>query len=174
MHLLFVYGAPACGKLTVARKVAEKTGFALFHNHLIVDALLAVFPFGSPEFVRLRERFWSETIEAAARIGQSVIFTFCPEPTVDARFPERLGAMVEQRGGKVSFIRLDVTEEEQERRLIAPDRTGGKLRDIELFRALRSDFQSALAAMPHPRIRIDTTMVSPVQAADHIVEQIEP
>ena len=58
MKLVFIYGPPAAGKLTIARKVAEKAGLALFHNHLIVDAVGAVFPFGSEHFKRLREKFW--------------------------------------------------------------------------------------------------------------------
>src|SRR3712207_8263459 len=33
-HLLFLHGPPAVGKLTVARRVAELTGWRLFHNHL--------------------------------------------------------------------------------------------------------------------------------------------
>lgn len=58
MQLIFLYGPMAAGKLTVARELAARTGFALFHNHLLVDAVAAVFPFGSPSFVRLREQFW--------------------------------------------------------------------------------------------------------------------
>ena len=171
MHLLFIYGAPACGKLTVGKEVAQQGGYALFHNHLVVDALLAVFPFGSPEFVRLREKFWIETIEAAARSRRSLVFTFCPEPTVDAGFPERLKAVVQQAGGTVSFIRLDVSEEEQERRLVAPSRTGGKLRRVEVLRSLQKEFQSALAAMPAPALSIDTT-VTPVAAAASRIAQL--
>ena len=170
MHLLFIYGAPACGKLTVGKEVARRSGYALFHNHLVVDALLAVFPFGSPEFVTLREKFWMETIQAAARSGRSLVFTFCPEPTVDADFPERLKALVQQAGGTVSFIRLEVSEEEQERRLIAPSRTGGKLRRIDLLRSLRKDFELALMAMPEPALSIDTTVTTAEAAASQIVQ----
>lgn len=57
MKLIFIYGPAAAGKLTVARVLAEQTGVALFHNHLVVDAVMAVFPFGSEPFVRLREHF---------------------------------------------------------------------------------------------------------------------
>lgn len=39
MKLLFIYGPPASGKLTVAREPAALTGYRLFHNHLVVDAL---------------------------------------------------------------------------------------------------------------------------------------
>lgn len=170
--MLFIYGAPAAGKLTISEHVAEQTGFALFHNHLIVDSLLAVFPFGSPEFVRLRETFWTETIEAAARTGRSLVFTFCPEPTVDRRLPERLRASVQQAGGAVLFIRLDVSEQEQERRLVEPSRTGGKLRDIALARALRSDFEAAMAEMPAPDMSIDTDLTSAADAAGRIVQRV--
>jgi len=173
MHMLFIYGAPASGKLTVGKEVAQRTGFALFHNHLVVDAVMAVFPFGSPEFVRLRERFWMETIEAAARSGRSLIFTFCPEPTVDPHFPERLKELVVKSGGAVSFVRLEVSDEEQERRLVAPSRTGGKLRDIELFRTLRSNFKAAMTEMPIPVLSIDTTFTRSTDAADQIVSFID-
>jgi hypothetical protein len=170
MHLLFIYGAPASGKLTIARQVAQRSGYALFHNHLIVDALLAVFRFASPEFVALRERFWIETIEAAARTGRSLVFTFCPEPTVDPAFPRRVDTLVQLAGGTVTFIRLDVSEAEQERRLVVPSRTGGKLKRIEVLRAWRTDFQAALAAMPAPALSIDTTVTTAEAAADQIVQ----
>jgi len=173
MQMLFLYGPPASGKLTVGREVAKRTGCALFHNHLVVDALLAVFPFGSPEFVRLREQFWIETIQAAAHSDRPLIFTFCPELSVDPAFPERLRVTVEQAGGAVSYIRLDVSEEEQERRLAAPSRTGGKLRDVALFRSLRSNFSAAMAMMPSPEMCIDTTVTSIADAADRIAAFIE-
>lgn len=170
MHMLFIYGAPASGKLTIGREVARRSGYALFHNHLIVDALLAVFRFGSSEFVRLREQFWINTIEAAARSGRSLVFTFCPEPTVDAGFPERVEALVQQAGGTVSFIRLTVSEEEQERRLVSPSRIGGKLRRVEVLRSWRQDFESALLAMPDPALSIDTTDTTAEAAASLIVQ----
>lgn len=170
MHMLFIYGAPASGKLTIGREVARRSGYALFHNHLIMDALLAVFRFGSPEFVRLREQFWTDTIQAAARSGRSLVFTFCPEPTVDAGLPERLEALVQQAGGTVSFIRLTVSEEEQERRLVSPSRIGGKLRRVEVLRSWRQDFESALLAMPDPALSIDTTDTTAEAAASLIVQ----
>lgn len=58
MRLLFLYGPPAAGKLTIARELAAATGFRVFHNHVTVDALLSVFEFGSPPFIELRERIW--------------------------------------------------------------------------------------------------------------------
>lgn len=172
MHLLFIYGPPASGKLTIASQVARQSGYALFHNHLIVDALLAVFPFGSPEFVALREKFWIETIGEAARSGRSLVFTFCPEPTVDAGFSRRVEALVQQAGGTVFFVRLEVSEEEQERRLVAPSRTGGKLRRIQILRSWQNEFRAALAAMPVPAISIDTNVTAVEAASDQILQLV--
>src|SRR5450432_2078261 len=74
MRLIFLFGQVASGKLTVAKALAAKTGYALFHNHLIVDAVADVFPFGSDEFIRLREQLWLEVIQAAVERGRSIIF----------------------------------------------------------------------------------------------------
>ena len=42
MKLIVLYGPPAAGKYTIAKAVAEKTGYKLFHNYLTVDLLKSV------------------------------------------------------------------------------------------------------------------------------------
>jgi len=44
MKLVFIHGPVASGKLTIARALGQLSGFAVFHNHLVVDAVAAVFP----------------------------------------------------------------------------------------------------------------------------------
>jgi hypothetical protein len=104
MHLVFIYGQPASGKLTVARELAEITGWPLFHNHLIVDAVRAVFPFGSEPFTRLREEFWLKIISEASRAGTSLIFTFAPEPTEVAIAVGVLNRMLDL--GRPEYVRI--------------------------------------------------------------------
>lgn len=174
MQLIFLYGPVAAGKLTVARALAARTGHALFHNHLIVDAVAAVFPFGSPSFVRLRERFWMDTFEAAAAEGRSLIFTFAPEPTVAADFPLRVQAAVEAAGGSVVFVALTVPPEEQDRRLNAPSRSAfGKLTSLELLHSLRPQLDAAMTAMPAPLLIVDTAQIGPEEAATLIVTALQ-
>lgn len=169
MRLVFLYGPPASGKLTVARLVVERMGYALFHNHLVVDAVAAVFPFGSEAFVRLREQFWLDTFAAAAANDRSLVFTFAPEPTVAADFPERVQRLVTAAGGEVVFAALDVSAEEQERRVDAPSRKAfGKLRSAEPLRSLREGMHAAMEAMPVPALRIDTEALPPEAAAEAI------
>ena len=174
MRLIFVYGPVASGKLTIARLVSERTGVPLFHNHLVVDAVAAVFPFGSKAFVMLRERFWLDMISAAAEAGQSLIFTFAPEPTVAEDFPDRVSRLVEATGGEVIHVALDVAPDEQERRLVDPGRAAfGKLRSPEILRGLQASMAACMRAMPSPTLRIDTGATTPAEAADAIIGALE-
>lgn len=171
MKLIFIYGVAGVGKFTVASELSRRTGFALFHNHLVVDAVASVFPFGSDPFVRLRERFWLNAFEEAVNADRSLIFTFAPEPTVSSSFAERVGQLVGAGGGQLTFVRLVTSVEEQERRIGLPDRAQfGKLTSLELFRTLRPQFEAALAAMPEPQITIDTGLTLPEDAAQAIIE----
>ncbi len=173
MQLVFLYGPVASGKLTIARALARLTGHALFHNHLVVDAVGAVFPFGSPAFVKLRERFWLEIFSEAAAAQRSLIFTFAPESTVTGDFVAKASAVVEAGGGKIAFVRLTISDAEQERRIANADRAQfGKLVSRDLLAELRPMFRAAEAAMPEPLISIDTERTNPESAAHMIADAI--
>jgi hypothetical protein len=170
MQLIFIYGQVASGKLTVGKELGARSGLALFHNHLVVDAVAAVFPFGTEQFARLRERFWLDVMQEAARTGTSLIFTFAPEPTVDPGFPERAAGLVAEAGGSTLFVALEVTQEVQEQRLTSAERnTFGKMTSVELLRSLRGDFERCFAAMPKPDLRVDTTRSEPAATAQSIL-----
>ncbi|MDT9600228.1 shikimate kinase [Sphingosinicella rhizophila] len=171
MELVFIHGPGAAGKLTIARALAARTGYSLFHNHLIVDAVAAVFPFGTPEFARLREQFWLDMFRAAASASQSLIFTFAPEPTVALSFPERVVELIEAAGGRVVFVALTLDVGEQERRLVNVDRAAfGKLRSIEILRQFQDEFKRCEKAMPAAALTIDTGQTQPEDAADKIMK----
>lgn len=169
MKLIFIWGPAASGKLTVARALSAQTGIALFHNHLVVDALLEKFRFGEPEFVRLREAMWMTVFDTAARSRQSLVFTFQPEPTVAADFADRVRAVIEDAGGEVKFVRLVVSRGEQERRIGSETRKEfRKLTSVELLRVLQDDFEASEAAMPPADLSIDTEQLPPEKAAQRI------
>jgi hypothetical protein len=177
MQLLFLYGPAAAGKLTTARAISALTGIPVFHNHLVVNALLEVFAFGSPEFVRLRELFWLETFGAAASSGRSLVFTFTPEGTVSAGFARDAQRVVESAGGAVAFVRLEVSASEQERRIENPDRRAtGKLADLGTLRRIRAsdaaDLGHSVPQSPLPEhLTIDTDHSSPEESARLVVER---
>ncbi|MHA7985221.1 hypothetical protein ACX9R5_05370 [Rathayibacter sp. CAU 1779] len=173
MDLVFLHGPAAAGKLTVARALGELTGFAVFHNHLIVDAVTSVFAFGSTPFVKLREQFWLSTFSEAASFDTSLIFTFAPERTVQRGFPERVRSVTEESGGRVRFVGFTVGEAEQERRLGSPSRHEfRKLVDVDTLRRLRESERDADDPVEQPPtdLVIDTERFDPSESARIIVD----
>lgn len=173
MKLIFIHGAPAVGKLTVARELATLTGFRLFHNHLTVDLLSAAFDFGSGPFVQLREEIWLSVFREAARQDTSLIFTFNPERTVRERFIQDAIDVVNEAGGTIVFIELTCAENELEWRLGDPSRSEfGKLGSVEQYRELKEAGAFQFPKLPNG-ITLDTTNQSPADTAKLISEFIE-
>jgi len=157
MKLVFLHGAPAVGKLTVARELAALTGFRLFHNHLTVDLASSLFPFGSEPFILLREQIWLAAFAEAARNNVSLIFTFNPERTVRESFVQDTIEVVEGAGGKVVFVELTCAEKELERRLENESRREfGKLASLEQYRSLRDAGAFHFPKLPN-HLSLDTT-----------------
>jgi chloramphenicol 3-O-phosphotransferase len=171
MVVVFLHGPPAAGKLTVGREIARLTGYPLFHNHLIVDAVGAVFPFGTAPFVELRQRFWLEVFEEAARAGRPLIFTFAPEPTVPMDFVDQAVSRVGTHGGRIAFVRLMVSDTEQDRRIGNADRGRfNKLTSAEVLHRLRADTTRVL--QPPTDLAIDTERMTAAEAAARIVGEL--
>ena len=172
MKLIVLHGPPATGKLTVARELAALTGYPVFHNHAAVDLLLSVFEFGSPPFVRLRELIWLEVMgEAAAHHVPGLIFTFAPERSVDPDFVSRLTSRIELAGGTVLFVQLKCPEDEIEARLNNDSRGAfKKLRSLGTYRGLREAGMFEFPPLPDSGLAIDTSLSSPLESAQHVVE----
>ena len=174
MKLVFLHGRPGVGKLTIARELVTLTGFKLFHNHLTVDLVLSLFEFGSAAFVKLRERIWLDTFaEACDAQLAGMIFTFAFEKTVTDGFVPNAVTLVESRGGEVIFVQLHCDDEELERRIIDPAREKfGKLTSLELYRQLNSTGTFHTPDNVPDRLRVDTTNISPIEAAGRIANQL--
>lgn len=172
MELVFLHGAAAAGKLSTARALERLLGYPVFHNHLVVDTLTTVFPFGSEPFVRLREEFWLQVFAAAARTGRSLTFTFAPERTVQPGFPARVRALVEADGGRVCFVRLVVSERAQELRIGNEDRRQfHKLTDLATLRDLRA--HPGVVEQPPVELEVDTDTSTAQDTATRIAEHFE-
>jgi hypothetical protein len=165
MKLVFIYGPPAVGKLTVAQELARLTGFRLFHNHLTVDLVTSLFPFGSQPFVSLREEIWLAAFKEAATHDISLIFTFNPEKTVRGQFIEQAIEAIEPAGGSISFVELTCDQHELEVRIESSSRKQfGKLSSLEQYRTLRESGAFLYRDIPHD-LSLDTTDRSPLDTA---------
>jgi hypothetical protein len=170
MKLLFIYGRPAVGKLTVARAVAARTGGRLFHNHLAVNLALAIYDFGTPGFIALREQLWSDVFRRAlADRIPLLIFTFNPEDTVPQTYIDGLFSEVAGAGGEIVPVELTASEAEIEARLGSESRRReGKTMDVSMYRELRAKGTFGSPVIPGPRLSFDTGKLTPSEAADRI------
>ena len=172
MDLVFLHGPAAAGKLTIARELGARLNFGVFHNHLIVDALTAVFPFGAAPFVKLRERFWLATFAEAAATHADIVFTFTPEPSVASGFVDRARQVVTDAGGRIHFVRVVVSDAEQERRIEDPSRSEfAKLNDVSTLRRLRARAESVQEDQPPAELVINTDRLAPAESAQLIIDE---
>lgn len=175
MRLVFIYGMPATGKLTVAQELAKRTGYPLFHNQLVVDLLLSLFEFGSEPFVELREEIWLSVFDQACRNHlPGFIFTFAPEKTVRPGFVGQAVEVVEKGGGSVDFVELICPLAELKRRIDSPSRLEyQKLSSLALFEKLYAEGVLDGSHMPKPGVTVDTSLCSPIEAAIKIGGALE-
>jgi len=174
VKLIFLFGLPGVGKLTVGRELANLTGFKLFHNHLAVDLVGSVFEFGSQPFVELREKIWLAVFSEATAAGLSgLIFTFAFDRTVRSAFIEDTREVIESSGGEILFVELRCSTEELENRIEHVSRKKfGKLSDVEGFRQLKEAGAFVDPGIPEERLVVDTTSLSASDAANLIVGKL--
>jgi len=175
MKLIFLYGQPATGKLTVAKELAALTGYKLFHNHLAVDLLLSVFEFGSAPFVQLREEIWLSVFATACEAKiPGLIFTFAPETTVRQEFLPNVIQTLKKHGGELNFVELTCPLDELKHRMAGESRAQyRKLTDLALFEQLHVAGVFSTAHMPVPALSIDTGIHLPAEAATTIVRELK-
>jgi hypothetical protein len=173
--LIYLYGPPASGKLTVAEKFAELSGFVLFDNHLTVNAIGSVFAFGSDAYVEVLHRLRIDVFRSAAKTGAQLIFTnnsAWREPDARARFVAfacQSKKVVEAEGGRVIFVKLSAPLAVLEERLSNESRRAhGKLLDVEQLRKLVLNLDES--PLHHDDLTIDTSIVDAGVAARSIFE----
>src|SRR5689334_5589886 len=133
MKLIFIYGSPAVGKLTVANEIAALISFKVFHNHLSIDCIKPIFDYGSKSFGKLVNLIRVETITEAARVGQDLIYTFCYAKDLDDPHVEKITTAVEENGGQVCFVLLKADRNELNKRVTEESRKKlGKAKTVEM------------------------------------------
>ena len=173
-QIIFLFGRPGVGKLTIGELLAVSTGYRLLHNHAVVDLVTSLFSFGSRPFVALREKLWLDAIDACiVAKAEGVIMTFAPESTVTDEFIPTLKKRVGKRGS-LRFIELRCSDAELESRLTAESRGKfGKLRDVKQFRKLHKAGAFERPKMPLAELVVDTTEQDSVESARVIAQHLQ-
>ena len=175
--LVYLYGPPAVGKLTIAQRVAATTGFPLFHNHLTVNALRPVFGFNTPPFVEVLHRWRLDVFATAARAGMGLVFTNNSAwggPDGRARFGTFAATAeraVRDAGGRTVFVQLTAPAEVLAGRVADESRRAhGKLTDADRLQVMLGELDPA--PLHDSDLVIDTSRLDPDAAAALVTDAI--
>ena len=123
MKLLFLHGAPAAGKLTVAKALLQILPGRLSDNHAAIDLARTIFDFGAPGFWELVHKVRCAALDAAAAHGVSlVVTTFCYAEPDDRPQYEDFEAIMQRHDGELLPVFLHCSREEAVHRIGNPDR----------------------------------------------------
>ena len=164
MKLLFLHGAPAAGKLTVAKALLGMVPGRLFDNHVAIDLARTIFDFGAPGFWELVHHVRCSAVDAAARHGVGLLVTtFCYAEPDDRPQYEDFEAIMQRHGGELLPVFLHCPREEAVRRVGNPDRV--ERRKMSSAEHLISDLdRNNFSPVPRPDCLTLDTGVRPAEA----------
>jgi cytidylate kinase len=175
MKLIVLYGPPAAGKYTIAKALAERLGFKLFHNHLTIDLLKSVLPFGTPDFFRLSQKIRLEIFEEAAKQKvEGIIFTKVYEKDVDDSFIQQMIDVIESSGGHIVFVQIYCEKETLLKRVGEESRKQFQKVKSEEDLIDMLDSGEMMSAIPFVEsIKIDSTRLSVEETVEKVLQSIK-
>jgi len=175
MRLIFLYGPPASGKYSIAKLLAEKTGYKLFHNHVTVDLVSSIFEHGTKPFSDLIHKIRLTCFEQITKSNiPGAIFTYVYKKPTDDPFIKKIIKKVISNGGEMVFIQIYCDKTELQKRVIEESRKQfSKIKTEELLLQIL-DGGEFFSAIPFVKsTKIDNTNLSVTQAVNKVIELID-
>ncbi len=167
MKLIFIYGPPAVGKLTVTRELVKITRFSNFHNHYAYDFVNALIDHTNPNFSKYVEKIMLDGIEIAAKERvRGIVFTFCYEHKQDDIFIKKVIEIVKKNNGLVDFVQLTCQNQELFKRVKEKSRKSYK--KVKTVKALKNILKKWTLDQEIPFVRslkIDNSRIEPKKVA---------
>jgi len=171
-RLVFLYGPPAVGKLTIARAIAARQPFKIVHTHLTIDPVTEVLPFGTDAFWRVVGGFRQTLVAAAAEEGIDLVFTFVFAPG-DEQLVADIARPFHQAGGRVVFVRLHAPREVLLQRVREGSRRDHKkVTDAATLERLLDRYEDFTATVEGEGLSIETDVISAEEAAAQILDYL--
>lgn len=172
MRLIFIYGAPASGKLTTAKELAKITNYKLYHNHLVYDLVASIFEYDKYKhifFPLIEELHLFMISKAVKEKVPDLIMTNCYTHPGGQKFIRNLIDIVEKNNGEINFARITCSKGELMKRVSQKSRKKyGKLKDPQELETILKE-NNFFQEIPFvDSFSIDNTNVSAKKVASEI------
>lgn len=172
MKLIHIYGAPAVGKLTVAKELQKITGYKIFHNHTVLDMIDTVVENDDDKYWNLAKKIRLDILEFAAKQNsENIIKTECYSDKDNRNYIRKQIRLINKHKGKVCFVYLKASMKTLEKRVT--DKSRKKYNKLKSVQKLRKSMKKHGLDNKIPfvdSLEIDTEKYSAKQAAKIIVK----
>ncbi|HSH55227.1 MAG TPA: AAA family ATPase [Candidatus Limnocylindrales bacterium] len=172
MKLIFIYGPPASGKLTIAEVLSQQTNIPLFHNHLSRDLVKDIYKDKLNEHYDLVDQLRLDVVDYCSRNSTDLIFTYVYEGKDDDFNVKQFIEIVENNKGEVSFVELTAKREDLINRVNNDSRKKYKKLTDPLIMAKITEDMHRYSIPFVDSIKIDTSHSTPNEAAMLIVKEL--
>ena len=171
--LIFIYGLPGVGKLTVAKELSKQTKFPIYHNHLTSDLVYSVFDRGEIGSL-LKQKIRNLVIGDWAKYDEtSLITTLIYKKGDNEDYFEQMSNSAKKYGINIYYFHLTCNLTTLRERVGSPDRKNfGKIVDVSELEEKMRDHNMTEDLPYENNYTIDTTNLSPAETAKQIVEVI--
>lgn len=172
MKLIFIYGPPAVGKLTIAQKLSEATKIPVFHNHHSRDLVKDIYGDSLLQHYGLVDKIRFDVLEYCAQNNTNLIFTYVYGGSQDDANVRAFKNKIESNGGQVMFVELVANTSDLIDRVDNDSRKKfTKLLDKKIMSELTQDM--SIFTIPYVEsLKINTSSTSPAESADIIVREL--
>ncbi|PKP35439.1 MAG: hypothetical protein CVU00_02470 [Bacteroidetes bacterium HGW-Bacteroidetes-17] len=176
--VVFIYGIPASGKLTVAKELSKTTGFTLLHNHLILDIIFNLYGWESKEGQKIREKIYFDLTKSLIRENKNIIFTHVYQPNFvnysgssDKQFVTSIKNIAEKNGYVFFPVQLICDQKELLKRVTNPSRKNNSKVNTrsEMLKWFTQDDFTIPLEFPF-NITINNTNLSPKKTSNMIIK----
>lgn len=173
MKLLFIYGPPASGKLTIAEKLSDITNTPLFHNHLTRDIVKDIYGDNLLKHYGLVDQLRLDVLSYCASHRTDLIFTYVYGGEFDDDNVHKFTKTIEDHGGEVVFIELTADREDLIKRVGDESRKRfKKLTDPEEMSNITEDM--SIYSMPFvSSLKINTSIMTPDESVETIIKELK-
>lgn len=185
MKFIMITGPMAVGKMAVGMALAEKTGLKLFHNHMTIEPVIRLFPYGSKEAQYLISHFREEIFKCMADSDMpGMIFTYVWAFDMPSEYDNvnTILKRFEDKGATTYIVELEADIETRVARNKTPLRLEEKAskRDVKvteermLHLTEKHRLNSLDGEVKHPNyLKINNNDLEPEEVADRIIEYFE-